>query len=296
MTILVTGASGLIGRAFRAAARARGAEVRELVRREPRAPYEFRWDPASGQLDAAALAGCDAVVHLAGENIAGGRWTAARRRRIVGSRVGGTRLVAQAVAAAPEPPAVLVCASAVGWYGDRGDEELDEDSAAGTGFLAETCRDWEAAAAPAADAARVVHLRFGVVLDPAGGALARMLPPFRLGLGGPLGSGRQWMPWLTRAHAVAAIERALACPDLTGPYNTVAGSVRNRDFARTLGRVLGRPAVLPAPAFALRLMFGEMADQVLLGGQRVTPRRLPASGLRPEHEELEAALRAVLGR
>ena len=142
----------------------------------------------------------------------------------------------------------------------------------------------------------MVHLRFGVVLDPAGGALARMLPPFRLGLGGRLGSGRQWMPWLTRAHAVAAIEHALARPELAGAYNTVAGSVRNRDFARTLGRVLGRPAVLPAPAFALRLAFGEMADQILLGGQRVTPRRLPASGLRPEHEELEAALRAVLGR
>ncbi|RMH02574.1 MAG: TIGR01777 family protein [Planctomycetota bacterium] len=302
MKVVVAGAGGLLGRALRQAFQASGAEVLRLVRRPPHGPGEAAWDPAGGRLDPTVLAGADAIVHLGGENIAAGRWTRRRRERILRSRVDSTRLLVQGLTAAAaagdlEATAVFLCASATGYYGDRGDEELDETSPPGAGFLARTCVAWEEAAAGAEAAGiRTVRLRFGVVLDPAGGALARMLPPFRLGLGGPLGSGRQWLPWLTCADAVAAVRWALARAELSGPVNAVAGTVRNRDFARALGRALGRPAVLPAPAPLLRLVLGAMADELLLGGQRARPRALLASGWRPVDAGLEEALDRILGR
>ena len=301
MTLVVSGASGLVGRALAKAAAGRGELVRRLVRRAPTAADEFAWDPGRGECDPEAFRGCRAVVHLAGENIAGGRWTAARRRRVVDSRVLGTRLVAAATAAesaaaaaSGQPAPVLVCASAVGYYGDRGEEELDESSPAGTGFLAETCAAWEAASAAAADAGvRVVLLRHGVVLSPEGGALRKMLPAYRLGLGGRLGSGRQWMPWLGLADAVAMIEHAIQAEELRGPVNAVVGSVRNADFSRALGRALRRPAVVPAPAPVLRLLFGQMAEEMVLGGQRVVPGRLEGSGYRAVEPGLEVMLRKL---
>lgn len=295
MAVLVTGASGLVGRAWCARAAAGGAEVRRMVRRPPSAAGEFRWDPAGGEFDDRALDGCTAVVHLAGESVAGGRWTAGRKRRVRDSRVLGTGLLAARIAAAPAPPRVLVCASAVGYYGDRGEEELDEAAGRGAGFLAETCAEWEEAAAPAAGAGvRLVHLRYGVVLARDGGALKKMLPAFRLGLGGRLGSGRQWMPWLTLEDAVGMIDHAIACDGLAGPVNAVAGSVRNVEFTRALGRAMRRPVVLPVPAPLLRLAFGQMAEELLLAGQRVRPRRLAETGFRPVQPELELALRDLL--
>lgn len=296
--VLVSGASGLIGTALRASAAARGVPVRVLVRRPPAGPAEFRWDPEAGLLPPAALAGCDAVIHLAGEKVAGGRWTAARRARLRASRVRGTRLLAKAVAAArADPKPMLVCASATGYYGDRGDDLLGEDAGPGSGFLPELCAAWEDAAAPAAAAgARVVHLRFGVVLARGGGALPRMLPAFRWGLGGRLGSGRQWLPWLALADAVRMIEFALATPALAGPVNAVAGAVRNLDFARALGRALGRPARLPVPAPFLRLALGALASELLLASQRVVPRRLASCGFAPRHPALDEALAAALRR
>lgn len=299
MNIAVTGSSGLVGRPLCAALAAEGHHVVRVVR--PRSPAtsaaECAWDPARGAIDAAKLESVDAAVHLAGESIAQ-RWTAARKRRIVESRVKGTDLVARTLASLPRRPRVLVCASAVGWYGARADEALDERSTPGEGFLAETCRAWEAAADPARDAGiRVVHLRFGIVLSAEGGALAKMLLPFKLGLGGRVGDGRQWLSWIDHADALGAIRHALATPALDGPANAVSPNpVTNAEFTRTLGAVLHRPTVLPLPAFAARLAFGEMADHLLLTGQRVLPRKLTASGFAHRHPDLEGSLRHVLGR
>jgi len=317
MRVLISGASGFVGSALARRLRAAGHEVVPLRRAGagsaaagagassaqgggPGAGGDAGaapvWDVAAGTLAGPGLGGLDAVVHLAGENIAAGRWTAARRARLRASRVDATRGLVAALARLDTPPRVLACASATGVYGDRGEEVLDEDSAPGAGFLADMARDWEAAAAAAGDFnARVVHLRFGLVLDAAGGALARMLPAFRLGLGGPLGSGRQWWSWIAREDAVAAALRALEDADLAGPVNVVAPRpVRCADFARALGAALGRPARLRAPAFALRLLFGEMADETLLAGARVVPRRLEAAGFAFAHAELDAALHAIL--
>jgi uncharacterized protein len=259
---------------------------------------ELRWDPQRGDLDAGRLEelGPEAVVHLAGESI-GGRWTAERKARIRDSRVEGTRLLSERIAALSRRPSVMVCASAVGYYGDRGEELLEESSGPGATFLAEVTRSWEAAAQPARDAGiRVVNLRLGIVLSPDGGALARMLPLFRLGVGGPLGNGRQYMSWIALDDVVGTIQHALGAEALEGPVNTASPNpVTNREFARTLGRVLGRPAVLPAPAFALRLAFGELGDE-LLGGQRVNPRRLLASGYEFRYPQLEEALLGMLDR
>lgn len=244
------------------------------------------------------LSGHDAVVHLAGENIAGGRWTAERKARIRSSRVDLTERLATALAAVPREraPRALLCASAIGFYGDRGDETLTENSAPGQGFLPDTCRDWEAAAAPAAAAGvRVVHLRFGIVLSPLGGVLKRLLPPFRLGLGGPVGNGRQWFSWVALDDVVGAIQHALASPALAGAINVTAPEpVRNRDFGVQLGRVLGRPAFFPLPAFAIRAAFGEMGQELLLGSQRVLPLRLEESGYVFRFRELEPALHHLL--
>jgi uncharacterized protein (TIGR01777 family) len=297
MQVAVSGASGLIGSALGESLASGGHRVRRLVREAPRGD-DVAWDPAAGAIDAAKLEGVDCVVHLAGESIASGRWDEDRKRRIRESRVKGTDLVARTLASLARRPAVLVVASAVGFYGPRGDEELDETSAPGTSFLSEVCRAWEKAADPARAAGiRVVHTRFGVVLSKKGGALAKMLTPFRLGLGGRIGSGRQWMSWISLDDVVGAIEHALGNASVEGAVNTVAPRpVTNAEFTATLGRVLNRPTVFPMPAFAARLAFGEMADELLLSGQRVVPRRLVESGYRFRHETLEAALRHVLAR
>ena len=302
--VLVSGARGLIGSALLPRLRASGREVAVLTRHpaagrhEPDAAHrEIVWDPPVGRLEPRALEGLEAVVHLAGEPM-GVRWTPHTRALIRESRVGGTRLLATRLAALERPPRVLVAVSAIGFYGDRGEETLDESSAAGRGFLAGVCRDWEAAATPAAAAGiRVVHPRLGLVLAPGGGAVARMLPLFRLGLGGPLGDGRAWWSWVAVDDVVRAIEWMLDDPALAGAVNVAApGAVRNRDFARTLARLLGRPALLPAPAFALRALLGGMADEALLASARVEPARLRAAGFEFRHPELETALRQALGR
>lgn len=281
MRIAVTGSSGFIGSALVPALEAAGHSVIRAAR------------PGVGW---SLPPGIEAVVHLAGENIAAGRWTPAQKARIRDSRVHGTHLVSETLARMPAPPRVLVCASAVGVYGHRGDEVLTEESRPGTGFLAEVGQAWEQAAEPARHAGiRVVSLRFGMVLSPRGGALAKMLPPFRLGLGGPIGSGRQYWSWVTLEDVVEVIRYALATEALRGPVNTVAPqSVTNREFARALGRALRRPAIIPMPAFAARLLLGEMADELLLASTRVQPARLQAAGYRFRDPELEPALRRLL--
>lgn len=295
LSVAVTGASGLIGRALVPVLGATGHTVTRLVRRTP-GPGEAHWNPGAGQIDAAALEGTDVVVHLAGESIASARWTVERKRRIRDSRVVGTGLLARTLAALDRPPQLLVSASAIGLYGHRGDTPLTESDPPGTGFLAEVGRDWEGATSAASQAGiRVALLRFGIILSLQGGALAKMLPPFRLGVGGPLGSGRQWMSWLTIDDAVGIIQHGIACPELSGPVNAVAPEpVTNAEFTRSLGTVLGRPAVLPVPAFGLELLFGEMAGEALLGSQRVLPRRLEETGYAFRDPVLLPALRRLL--
>jgi len=296
--VAITGASGFIGRALAERLRANGTRVRRLVR-SPRSdsPDDIVWDPMRGVLAPRDLEGAEAVIHLAGEPIAH-RWTSARRQAIRDSRVRGTELLARAITALERKPKVLLSGSAVGYYGDRGDEALSEESASGTDYLAGVAREWESASGAAKDAGvRVVLLRTGIVLNPHGGALERMLPPFRLGVGGPLGSGRQWMSWIALADHLRAMEHALATTGLHGAVNLVAPNpVTNAEFAATLGRVLGRPSLVPAPAFALELLYGEMARATLLAGQRVLPKALLRSGFRFEYPTLEEALRFELAR
>lgn len=281
MKILISGASGLIGSALAPSLCADGHEVIRLVRAAPRpGAAEIHWDPATDSLDPSTLEGLDAVVHLAGENVAEGRWTRRKRARIRDSRVRGTSLLARMLAALAAPPKVLASASAVGYYGSRGDELLDEESPPGDGFLSGVCRDWEAATDPAAAAGvRVVHLRTGMVLSTAGGALAKMLPLFRCGLGGCLADGRQYVSWITLDDVAGAIRHVLLTDSLDGPVNLVAPEpVTNRELTRTLGRILRRPTLLPVPAFVLRAALGQMADGLLLSSTRVLPRRLLESG------------------
>lgn len=294
MRILVSGATGTVGRALVPVLADRGHEVRRLLRGGAQAP-DVRWDPAAGRLDDGALDGCDAVVHLAGESIAEGRWTEAKKARIRDSRVGPTRLLAEAVARRRQPPA-LVSASAIGFYGDRGEEILTEDHGAGDGFLSDVCRDWEAATAAAREAgARVVRLRLGVVLAKEGGALPAMARPFRFGVGGRLGSGRQWFSWIALDDVVDVIVRAVERPDLEGAVNAVAPApVRNQELTRVLGKVLGRPSFAALPAFAARLAIGEMADALLLASTRVIPVRLAGVGHRLRFPEIEGALTHLL--
>ncbi len=297
MRIAITGSSGFVGTAAAADLTAAGHDVVRLVRSAATRPGTAHWDPATGALDARAMGAIDAVVHLAGENVAGGRWTAARKRAIAESRGPATERLCRALAALPRRPRVLVAASAIGIHGDRGEEELDERSAPGTGFLAEVAQAWEAGTAPAAEGGiRVVNLRLGMVLDPRGGALRRMLLPFRLGLGGRLGHGRQWVAWITLADLLGAVRFVLEREDLAGPVLAVAPApVTNRAFTAALAAALHRPAFLPAPAFALRLAFGEMADALLLASQRARPRRLLDAGFRFAQPDLGAALRTMLG-
>ena len=290
MKVLVSGATGLVGVGLVGLLQARGDQVLRLTRGS--VPGRISWNPQAGVLDPQALEGLDAVVHLAGENIAGGRWTPARKQRIRESRVQGTRLLCERLAQLRQRPAVLACASAIGYYGDRGEEELREDCPPGQGFLAEVCRAWEAAADPVrACGIRVAHLRFGMILSARGGALARMLLPFRLGLGGRLGSGRQYLSWIALDDTVGAICFVLEQPKMSGPINIVAPvALSNAEFTRTLGRVLKRPTIFPMPAFAARAAFGEMADALLLSSARVSPTKLNTAGYSFKYPRLEAAL------
>ena len=296
MRVLVSGSSGLIGSTLVPAIEAAGHSVVRLVRRTP-AANEIRLDPAKDPPLAtpAAALDFDAVVHLAGESIAG-RWTAAKKARIRDSRVQGTSALLEALERTSQPPKVMVCASAIGIYGDRSDELLHEESAPGSDFLAEVCQQWEAATEPAVRAGiRVVSLRFGVVLSRRGGALARMLLPFRMAAGGRIGSGRQWMSWIALDDVVGAIQHALAEESLCGPVNTVAPHpATNAEFTRALGEALHRPTVFPLPAFMVRLLFGEMGEALLLSSQRVDCGKLLASGFRFRYPELKPAFEALL--
>lgn len=298
LTVAVTGSTGLIGSALVARLRSRGHVVRRVVR-SPRDAEggDVLWSPERSEIDARALAGVDAVINLAGEPISH-RWTAARKRAIRESRVRGTELLARTIAELPRKPRVLLSASAVGYYGDRGDDVVDEASVSGNDFLAQVAADWEAAAGAAVVAGiRVVTLRTGVVLSPRGGALGTLLPIFRLGLGGRIGTGRQWMSWISLTDHLRAVEHALVTDSFRGPANVVAPNpVTNAEFAETLGRVLSRPAVLPVPAVALELLYGEMARATLLASQRAMPVALSAAGFKFEQVRLEGALRAELGR
>lgn len=298
MHIVITGSRGLVGSALVPFLIADGHRVTRLVRGPRPAAGDLSWDPASGIREVSALEDLDAVVHLAGENIAAGRWTEARKAEIRRSRVEGTQRLCESLARLPRPPKVLVSASAIGIYGDRGREMLTEETPAGAGFLAEVCRAWEAAAEPASRAGvRVAHLRFGMVLSPAGGALKKLLLPFKLWAGGRIGSGAQFMSWIAIHDAVGAIHHILRTEALRGAVNAVAPApMTNVEFTRILARVLSRPALVPVPAFAARLAFGEMADALLLASARVMPKRLLESGFRFHYPELEAALRHLLAR
>ncbi len=298
MKLIVTGSSGLVGSALLPALSESGHEVTRLVRDPSATGSVIQWDPALENIDRAHLEGFDGVVHLAGESIASGRWTKAKKQRIRDSRVKGTRLLAKALANLEKPPKVLVCASAVGYYGDRGDEVLDEQSPAGNSFLADVCKEWEEAAAAARDKGiRVVHLRIGIVLSRDGGALQKMLLPFKIGAGGVVGNGSQYWSWIALDDVVGAIQHALTDDSLSGPVNCVAPDPpTNREFTKALGRVLNRPTVLPVPAFGARLLLGEMGTELLLASTRVVPKKLQAAGYPFRHAGLEDALRHALGK
>jgi len=302
MKILVSGSTGLMGSALVGGLKQAGHTVCRLVRPNTNAAairgsqgFDVRWNPATGELGAAAV-GADAVVNLAGASIAGGRWTAARKELLRSSRVDGTRALVSALAKMAVRPRVLVSASATGYYGSRGDELLDEASAAGSDFLSGIAKDWEAEARKAeALGIRVVLARCGVVLAKTGGALPQMMRPFRFGVGGRIGSGQQWMSWITLEDVVAALRFSLENGAVRGPVNFVSPQpVRNAEFTAALAKALHRPALFPAPAFALRLMLGEMADALLLASQRVVPRQLESLGYRFQHSDLQAALPVVL--
>jgi uncharacterized protein (TIGR01777 family) len=299
--ILISGASGLIGTSLIRASGANQISLTRLVRKSrPESQQEICWSPqfSPAMADAAQLEGFDAVIHLSGANIGAHRWTAAYKREIVESRVQSTHALAQLLAGLKNPPRAFLCASATGIYGNRGDEILTESSAPGSGFLAETCVQWEAAAQPAKDAGiRVVHLRFGAGLSLEGGALAKLLPIFRMGLGGKLGSGKQWMSWMSLPDVVSAIFHIIQEAQLSGPVNMVSPIlVTNAEFTRTLANVLHRPAIFPVPAFALRIVVGEMADEAVLASTRVLPARLAETGFHFQHARLALALESLLAK
>ena len=296
MRVLIAGASGLIGSALIQPLAAEGAEVTRLVRSTPK-PGEIEWHPNQDAMDPTRLEGFDAIINLAGENVAAGRWTEDQKRKIHDSRVNGTHLLSEAIAKLAKPPRVFLCASATGFYGDREDEVLDEHSDSGGGFLAGVCREWEKATEPAVAAGvRVVNLRFGVILSREGGMLAKLLTPFKMGMGGKVGSGKQFISWVAIDDATSAIRLALNDETFRGPVNVVSPNpVTNEVFTKTLGHVLSRPTALAMPAFAARLAFGEMADETLLASQYVVPKRLSDAGFEFKYPELEGALRKYVG-
>lgn len=296
MKVLIAGASGLVGSALIPALETDGGEVTRLVR-TPAKTAEIEWHPNNDQMDASTLEGFDAIINLAGENIAAGRWTDDQKRKIHDSRVNGTHLLSEAIAKLKDKPKVFLCASATGIYGDRDDETLDEQSDSGGGFLAGVCREWEKATEPAVQAGvRTVNLRFGPIISREGGMLAKMLTPFKMGMGGKVGSGKQYIAWVAIEDAVKAIKLALADERFRGPLNIVSPNpVTNEEFTKSLGHVLSRPTALHMPAFAVRLAFGEMADEMLLTSQCVMPKKLNDAGYEFEYPELEGALRKHLG-
>ena len=296
MKVVVTGASGLIGSALAKSLTADAHDVVRLVRREPRAADERQWDPSGGDLDPALMDAADAVVHLAGAGIGDKRWTEDYKQTILRSRVDGTTTIATAIARATDPPNVLLSASAVGYYGETGDEGADESSPNGQGFLADVVRQWEAATAAAETAGvRVVHARTGVVLSAEGGALGKVLPLFKLGLGGRLGNGQQWMSWIAIADHITALRFLLDRADLAGPINVTAPEpVRNRDYTKAIGRAVHRPALAVVPATALRVALGGFADEGVLVSQRVVPARLEDAGFPFTYADIDSALTAIV--
>lgn len=296
MRIVVTGSSGLIGTALVRALRGDGHDVRRLVRRQPTAADESQWDPSRREIDPAALDGVDAVIHLAGVGVGDKRWSERHKRAVLASRVDGTTTIAEAVAKHNDHVKVLISASAVGWYGDRGDAVLDEADPAGAGFLAEVVQQWEAATAAAAQAGvRVVNLRSGIVLAAEGGALGKVLPLFKLGVGGKLGSGKQWVPWIALSDEVGAIRFLLSHDEVSGPVNLSAPNpVRNREYTAAIGRALHRPTVAAVPRFALRAALAGFADEGALVSQRAIPRKLADAGFEFSYVDVDAALQAIL--
>jgi uncharacterized protein (TIGR01777 family) len=291
MRIAIAGASGLVGKALTPLLEAEGHDVVRLVRSWPKAG-EIEWHPNQDSIDTGKLEGFDAIINLAGENVAEGRWTEEKKKKIHDSRVNGTHLLSEAIAKLTTKPRCFLCASATGIYGDRGDETLDEQSESGGGFLAGVCREWEKATEPAHRAGvRVVNFRFGPILARAGGMLEKMLTPFKMGLGGKIGAGKQYISWVAIEDAVAVIKRVLNDESIRGPLNVVSPKpVTNERFTRALGEVLSRPTVMAVPAFAARLAFGEMADEMLLVSQKVIPKKLQAAGFQFEYSDLETAL------
>ena len=299
MKVLISGGSGLVGTALTECLRSEGHTVALLVRPGGDASAgDIRWDPASGFINTNAMEGADAVVNLNGASIGGGRWNAARKKILRSSRIDATRVLVDAFARLKQKPQVFVSASAIGYYGNRGDEVLTESSAGGNDFLADTCRDWETEALRAQSSGiRTVVARFGVILSAKGGALTQMLAPFKLGLGGRLGSGQQWLSWIALEDVVGLLRAAISDEKASGSLNVVAPTpVRNSEFTQVLASVLHRPAIFPAPAFALRLLLGEMADGLLLSSQQVHSERVPAATYHFRYETLEPALHAILSR
>ena len=297
MKILISGSSGLIGTAATTALKSDGHNVVHLVRPgKTTNPGDIQWDPMRATVDVAGLEGIDVVIHLSGAGIADGRWTEERKQLLRSSRIDTTRVLVDSLSRLKQKPRLLIVASAIGYYGSRGDEILTESSTTGTDFLALVCRDWEAEASRAAERGiRTVMLRFGVVLSGKGGALPKMLPPFKLGVGGRLGSGQQWMSWIAIEDVVGIFRHTIANEQVSGPVNVVAPNpVRNEEFTRLLAGMLHRPAIFPAPAFVLRLAMGEMADAVLLSSDRVKPEQMLAAGYKFRFEILEPALRAAV--
>ena len=298
MKVLVTGSTGLVGSALVPFLETDGHEVARLVRSAVQRESDIQWNPKTRAIETARLEGIDGVVHLAGENIASRRWSQKQKARIRDSRVEGTEFLCETLKGLEKPPKVLISASAIGYYGNQGDPRLDEDSPPGTGFLPDVCVAWEAATGPAVEKGiRVVNLRFGIILSPGGGPLGKMLPFFRMGLGGVVGDGEQFMSWISLDDVLGVIRRSLVTDTLRGPVNTVSPQpVTNREFTKTLGRVLHRPTLFPLPAFAARLILGEMADELLLASARVQPKKLLDVGYEFRTPDLVGALRHVLGQ
>ena len=296
MKILISGSHGLVGTSLINSLVSPDHEVYRLVRHYAESDSEIEWSPDRYSIALARIEGFDAVVNLAGESIAEGRWTDEKKRRIRESRVKGTKLLGDALANLTVRPKIFICASAIGYYGNRGDEVLTEASAPSNDFLADVCQKWEEATALATEKGiRVVNARFGIILDTEGGALKKMLPPFRMGVGGKIGSGKQWMSWIALDDVIGALNFALANDSLRGPINfTAPNPVTNAEFAKTLGKVLSRPTLLPMPAFAVKLLFGEMGETLLLGSERVVPERLIAAGYEFRCSQLEPALAHIL--